>query len=114
MLHQRDTHHNETANGSSHRVVTELDAERVTALVRAIDDLLFALEDLNLQGIDRVPAPLRHRASKILHVVPDPDEQIRVRYKVAPLIDVLFRAQELLFQLRDPGRIAEAEEWDTA
>ncbi len=95
-------------------IVPDLDPERVTALVRAIDDLLFALEDLNLQGIDRVPAPLRHRASKILHVVPDPDEQMRVRHKVAPLIDVLFRAQELLFQLRDPSRIAEAEEWDTA
>lgn len=111
-------HHQETGTGTSHgtstAVVNELDPERVTALVRAIDDLLFALEDLNLQGIDRVPAPLRHRASKILHVVPDPREQIRVRYKVAPLIDVLFRAQELLFQLRDPGRITEAEEWDTA
>lgn len=108
-------HHQETdADRTRAHLALELDPARVTALVRAIDDLLFALEDLNLQGIDRVPAPLRHRASKILHVVPDPDEQMRVRYKVAPLIDVLFRAQELLFQLRDPDRITEAEEWDTA
>jgi hypothetical protein len=91
-----------------------LDPARVTALVRAIDELLFALEDLNLQGIDRVPAPLRNRASKILHVVPDPEAKIRVRHRVAPMIDVLFKAQEMLFQLRDPNRVSEAAEWQSA
>src|SRR2546421_8485128 len=78
-------------------------AERLSSVVRAIDDLLFALEDLNLRSVDRVPADLRNRAARLLELVPEPepeDENFRVRYRVVPLMDVLFKAQELLFQAR--------------
>ncbi|HLH71359.1 MAG TPA: hypothetical protein VKY90_20645 [Candidatus Dormibacteraeota bacterium] len=80
--------------------------EQLDRVVRAIDDLLFQLEDLNLQGVDRVPAPLRQRAGRILEALPGRDESdgIRIRYRVIPMMDVLFRAQELLFRLRDPRR----------
>lgn len=86
--------------------------ERLGTVIHAIDDLLFQLEELNLRGQDRVPARLRERAGAILEVLPpqpqDPD--FRVRYRVTPMMDVLFRAQEVLFQLRDPERPQEDEE----
>jgi len=80
--------------------------EQLDRVVRAIDDLLFQLEDLNLQGVDRVPATLRQRAGRILEALPRRDESdgIRIRYRVVPMMDVLFRAQEMLFRLRDPRR----------
>jgi hypothetical protein len=90
--------------------------QQLDRVVHAIDDLLFQLEDLNLQGVDRVPATLRDRASQILDAVPSREEyeSLRVRYRVVPMMDVLFRAQEVLFRLRDPRRAAyddeEAEE----
>ncbi|HZU19146.1 MAG TPA: hypothetical protein VFD01_21410 [Candidatus Dormibacteraeota bacterium] len=81
--------------------------EQLDRVVRAIDDLLFQLEDLNLQGVDRVPATLRQRAGRILEALPGRDESdgIRIRYRVVPMMDVLFRAQEVLFRLRDPRRV---------
>ncbi|HEY4026469.1 MAG TPA: hypothetical protein VGO86_08555 [Candidatus Dormibacteraeota bacterium] len=81
-------------------------------MVHAIDDLLFQLEDLNLQGVDRVPATLRERAGQILDAVPTREEyeSLRVRYRVVPMMDVLFRAQEVLFRLRDPRRATYEDE----
>jgi hypothetical protein len=90
--------------------------QHLDRVVHAIDDLLFQLEDLNLQGVDRVPATLRERAGQILEAVPGREEHecLRVRYRVVPMMDVLFRAQEVLFRLRDPRRSqyedADAEE----
>jgi hypothetical protein len=90
--------------------------QHLDRVVHAIDDLLFQLEDLNLQGVDRVPATLRERAGQILEAVPGREEYecLRVRYRVVPMMDVLFRAQEVLFRLRDPRRSqyedADAEE----
>lgn len=86
--------------------------QQLDRVVRAIDDLLFALEDLNLQGVDRVPATLRQRAGRILEAVPHPEDcdTFRVRYRVVPMMDVLFRAQEVLFRLRDPRRAMYDEE----
>jgi hypothetical protein len=90
--------------------------QQLDRVVHAIDDLLFRLEDLNLQGVDRVPATLRERAGQILDAVPNRQEHecLRVRYRVVPMMDVLFRAQEVLFRLRDPRRAiyedADAEE----
>lgn len=80
--------------------------QQLDRVVHAIDDLLFQLEDLNLQGVDRVPAVLRERAGQILDAVPSREEYevLRVRYRVVPMMDVLFRAQEVLFRLRDPRR----------
>jgi hypothetical protein len=86
--------------------------QQLDRVVHAIDDLLFQLEDLNLQGVDRVPATLRDRASQILDAVPSREEyeSLRVRYRVVPMMDVLFRAQEVLFRLRDPRRAAYDDE----
>jgi len=80
--------------------------QQLDRVVHAIDDLLFQLEDLNLQGVDRVPATLRERAGQILDAVPGREEHecLRIRYRVVPMMDVLFRAQEVLFRLRDPRR----------
>lgn len=77
--------------------------------VRAIDAVLFQLEDLNIQGIDRVPAVLRRHAERILDTLPAPEneeqaEALRLRYRVMPLMEVMFNAQEVLFRLRDPDR----------
>jgi hypothetical protein len=86
--------------------------QQLDRVVHAIDDLLFQLEDLNLQGVDRVPATLRERAGQILDAVPNREEYecLRVRYRVVPMMDVLFRAQEVLFRLRDPRRASYDEE----
>src|SRR5215472_8533660 len=80
--------------------------QQLDRVVHAIDDLLFQLEDLNLKGVDRVPATLRERAGQILDAVPSREEYevLRVRYRVVTMMDVLFRAQEVLFRLRDPRR----------
>ena len=100
----------EDANRDIERLTREAVARRIRQqqldrVVHAIDDLLFQLEDLNLQGVDRVPARLRERAGQILEAVPGPeDEEFRIRYRVLPMMDVLFRAQEILFRLRDPRR----------
>ena len=66
---------------------------RIRGVVHAIDDLLFELEELNLEGVDRVPSRLRERAGQLLELVPDPeDPDFRVRHRVVPMMDVLFRA----------------------
>lgn len=107
----------EDANRDIQRLAAEairrrLRQQQLNRVVRAIDDLLFQLEDLNLRGVDRVPATLRERASRILEVVPrrEDNDTLRVRYRVVPMMDVLFRAQEVLFRLRDPRRAAHDEE----
>ena len=90
---------------------------RLTAIIRAIDELLFSLEELNLQGIDRVPARLRERAGELIEMVlarPEPAEvrtdQFRIRYRVVPMMDVLFEVQHLVLRLRNPIRIADPED----
>lgn len=91
------------------RRLGELDLQRrwrerqVDRMVHAIDGLLFQLEDLNLRGVDRVPADLRRRAALILGAMPGAEqpECLRVRHRVGPMMDVLFRAQEILFRLRE-------------
>jgi hypothetical protein len=83
----------------------QADLMRFPALIRAIDDLLFELEELNLNGVDRVPAVLRDRTSQVLSLVPVTDpEEIRVRHRVGAMMDTLFRAQELVFRAKDPSR----------
>lgn len=91
------------------------ESERLARMVQAIDRLLFQLEDLNLSGVDRVPAVLRDRASTILDRLPAATTEVdqdalRVRFRVVPLMDVLFRAQEVLFRLRDPSREPDEED----
>lgn len=90
--------------------------QRYPALIHAIDELLFELEELNLTGVDRVPSVLRERTSMILSLVPvDEGDEIRIRHRVTPMIDTLFRAQELVFRAKDPGRsagsVGDEEEW---
>ena len=90
--------------------------ERYPALIQAIDELLFELEELNLHGIQHVPTRLRERSARVLDLVPTEDpEQIRIRYRVIAMMDTLFRAQELVFRAKDPSRPAyEGEEDLTA
>jgi hypothetical protein len=90
---------------------------RLTAIIRAIDELMFSLEELNLQGIDRVPARLRERAGSIIELVlarPAPAEArsdpYRIRYRVVPMMDVLFEVQHKVLRLRNPITIADPDE----
>ena len=87
---------------------------RYPALIQAIDELLFELEELNLSGVDRVPSELREKTSIVLSLVPSSTEaeEIRVRYRVNAMIDTLFRAQELVFRAKDPGRVVEVDDDD--
>jgi hypothetical protein len=91
--------------------------ERLTAIIRAIDELMFSLEELNLQGIDRVPAPLRERAGALIELAlarPVPAEvrsdPFRIRYRVVPMMDVLFEVQDLVLRLRNPIRITDPDD----
>ena len=91
------------------------ESERFARMVQSIDRLLFQLEELNLHGVDRVPADLRDRAASILDRLPEASteeerESLRLKYRVGPLMDVLFNAQELLFRMRDPDRGVDDEE----
>jgi hypothetical protein len=81
------------------------------AVIHAIDQLLFELEELNLSGVDRVPSALRERSSRVLAFVPVEDpEEIRVRFRVVSMMDTLFHAQELVFRAKDPSRPVELDE----
>src|SRR4030081_2814158 len=113
----------EDANRDIERLTREAVArpirpQQLDRVVHAIDDLPFQLPDLNLQGVEPVPARRGERAGQILEAVPGPeDEGFRIRYRVLPMMDVLFRAQEILFRLRDPRRPTYAdneEELETA
>ena len=83
-------------------------------LIRTIDGLLFELEELNLRGRDRVPSGLRERALQALLDVPG-GGALEVRHRTIPLMEVLYEAQDQLFDLVIPDRpAAEAEEAATA
>ena len=91
--------------------------ERLSTIIRAIDELMFSLEELNLQGIDRVPARLRERASALIEMVlgrPAPVETrsdpFRIRYRVVPMMDVLFEVQDRVLRQRNPMRITDPED----
>jgi hypothetical protein len=93
------------------------ETERLSAIIRAIDELMFSLEELNLQGIDRVPARLRDRAGALIELVlarPAPAEArsdpYRIRYRVVPMMDVLFEVQHQVLRQRNPIRIADPED----
>jgi hypothetical protein len=46
----------------------------------------------------------------VLAFVPVEDpEEIRVRFRVVPMMDTLFHAQELVFRAKDPARPVEHE-----
>ena len=90
---------------------------RLTAIIRGIDLLMFSLEELNLRGIDRVPAHLRQRAGLLIEQVrtsPPPDEAhhdpFRIRYRVVPMMDVLFDVQDRVLRLRHPAQIPDLED----
>lgn len=78
--------------------------DRLDRVVRTIDRLLWELEDLNLQEVDRVPVGLRERAQAVLEGLPQMEgyEDLKIRYRVVPMMDALFRAQEVLFRLKHP------------
>ena len=91
--------------------------QRLSTIIRAIDELMFSLEELNLQGIDRVPARLRERAGTLIELVlarPAPAEArsdpFRIRYRVVPMMDVLFEVQDKVLRQRNPVRITDPED----
>ncbi len=77
-----------------HLTDNEQGAFRRSSLMRAIDDLLFDLEDLNVRGIDRVPATLRERAARLFGLLAAPGVgTLRPCNRVAPMVHMLARAQ---------------------
>ena len=90
--------------------------DRLTSIIRAIDELMFSLEELNLQGIDRVPARLRERAGEVIELVcakppvETRNDPFRIRYRVVPMMDVLFDVQDVVLRLRHPMRISDPED----
>ena len=107
----------EIEDSDRQRRMRRTETERLSAIIRAIDELMFSLEELNLQGIDRVPARLRERAGALIELVlarPAPAEArtdpFRIRYRVVPMMDVLFEVQDRVLRLRNPVRIADPED----
>ena len=91
--------------------------ERLSTIIRAIDELMFSLEELNLQGIDRVPARLRERAGALIEMVlgrpaavETRSDPFRIRYRVVPMMDVLFEVQDRVLRQRNPTRIPDPED----
>ena len=74
---------------------------RLPVLMGAIDRLLNDLEELNLRAVDRVPPDLRRRSADLLEMLPDHGE-LQVRYRVVPMMDVLFHAQEMILRQVHP------------
>jgi hypothetical protein len=78
--------------------------EQIRNLRKLIDDLLRQLEDVNTLNIDRVPANLREQADRLLKEVSgEGDDRLRVSYRVIPLMDRLYQAQEILSAMLNPG-----------
>ena len=99
------------------RRIQRSETERLSGIIRAIDELMFSLEELNLQGIDRVPARLRERAGALIELVlarPAPAEvrsdPYRIRYRVVPMMDVLFEVQHQVLRQRNPIQISDPED----
>lgn len=91
--------------------------EQLSSIIRSLDELMFSLEELNLKGVDRVPARLRERAGALIEAVcarPAPvetrNEPFRIRYRVVPMMDVLFDVQDRVLRLRHPARISDPED----
>lgn len=107
----------EIENSDRQRRLQRSENARLSAIIRAIDELMFSLEELNLQGIDRVPARLRERAGSLIELVlarPAPAEArsdpYRIRYRVVPMMDVLFEVQHQVLRQRNPIRISDPED----
>jgi hypothetical protein len=116
MAQIADVNHEIEANEALRRS-RRSETERLSSIIRAIDELMFSLEELNLQGIDRVPARLRERAGALIELVlarPAPAEvrtdPFRIRYRVVPMMDVLFEVQDRVLRLRNPIRITDPED----
>ena len=75
---------------------------RRSYLLHSIDRLLWQLEELNLQGRDRVPAWVRRESEAIFTSI-EGGRELEIRFRVPAMMDVLYRAQELVFKEGDPG-----------
>lgn len=78
-----------------------LPKRRRSSLLHAIDKLLWELEELNLQGKDRVPARVRRQSEALFSVIHGAAE-LEARFRVPAMMDVLYRAQELIFREENP------------
>lgn len=77
-------------------------------LLGAIDRLLWELEELNLQGRDRVPARVRRQSEALFTAIRGASD-LEARFRVPAMMDVLYLAQELIFKEEDPDYRGEAE-----
>jgi hypothetical protein len=82
---------------------------RRSYLLHAIDRLLWELEELNLQGRDRVPARVRRESEALFGSIHGAGE-LEVRFRVAAMMEVLYRAQELVFKEADPNYRGEEDD----
>lgn len=82
---------------------------RRSFLLNRIDGLLWELEELNLQGRDRVPARVRRESVAIFNCVQG-GQGLEARFRVQAMMDVLYRAQELVLREIDPDYRGEEDE----
>ncbi len=75
-------------------------SEHLSALVCALDDLLFELEELNLESAAVAPAPCRRRAAELVAEASGPDAPPELPEAVAELIDHVYEAQNAALRRR--------------
>jgi hypothetical protein len=81
------------------------EAQRLPALVSALDAVLFELEELNLQGVAVAPPPCRHRAAELIAEASGLDTPPEVPEALTDLMDRVYEAQDLaLVRRRRAGR----------
>ncbi len=76
------------------------DSERLSALVSALDEPLFELEELNLQSTAVVPAWCRRRAAELLAEASWLDMPPELPEAVSELIDRVYEAQDAALRRR--------------
>ncbi len=76
------------------------ESERLSALVAALDELLFELEELNLQGTAVAPASCRRRAAELVAEASRLDVHLELPEAVSELIDRVYEAQDAALRRR--------------
>ncbi len=76
----------------------------LTAMRRAIDEMLFDLEELEGRGVDRVPASLRDRAARVFRQLSETGPRSLLPHiRVRPMMDVLCLARDMVAAGDDPA-----------
>lgn len=81
-------------------------------MLHATDRVLWRLEELNRDGITKLPADLAARIRPALAELPESCLEALVGGSVQQVLDSVFEVQERLFRWRQPGRDVDGEAGD--